>query len=63
MGKIWKSARKQHKTVKEKYRDGMKQFRESVKDGEWSVNRLDIITRLSGKVSKTKMKIALSRLK
>lgn len=40
MAKIFKSARKLHKTAQEKYRDGLKNFYQSIKDGEWSVKTI-----------------------
>lgn len=37
MGKIYKSARKLHKTAKDKYKDGLKNFYRSINSGEWAV--------------------------
>ena len=37
MAKIWKSARKQHKSMHDKYRDGMDSFRQSIKSNQWAV--------------------------
>lgn len=42
MAKIWKSARKLHKSEQDKYKDGIDSFRQTIKSNKWSVKTVTL---------------------